>query len=289
MIAGNQTSRVLALSIDVEGFAESHAQSVPVPADELRPERNDAEIARNLDVILPLLADHDSRATFFFLGRIGHTAPALVRRVADAGHEIGCHSLRHERLTGQSPEAFRAAVYQAKGHLEDAGGQRVRGFRAPNFSLVRENRWVLDELVAAGFTYDSSIVPTKVHDVYGMTGIPRRVFRWPNGLIEFPLPVIRLGPVAIPIGGGGYFRLYPLSWTQWYYRRQARRGVPTVFYIHPFEIGSEALRLENLTLARRFRHYVRLGEGQKRLGKLLQVGRFGTMAEVLAEQGYLTT
>jgi polysaccharide deacetylase family protein (PEP-CTERM system associated) len=277
----------LALSVDVEGFAESHAQSVAIPAEELRPERSDAEIARNLDLVLELLARHDCRATFFFLGRIARTAPALVRRVAEAGHEIGCHSLYHHRLTGQSPEEFREAVRAAKAYLEEAGGRPVLGFRAPDFSIVRESCWALDELLAAGFAYDSSVVPTTVHDVYGMADIPRAIFRWPNGLVEFPLPVVRFGRVALPIGGGGYFRLYPLFWTRWFLRRRMRRGVPTVFYIHPYEVGPHAPRLTGLSATRRFRHYVRLGQGYERLGKLLSTVGFTTMADVLVRRGML--
>jgi len=278
---------VLALSIDVEGFAESHAQSVPVAPEYLRPVRCDAEISGNLPIVLELLARHDCRATFFFLGRIARTAPDLVRQVVDAGHEIGCHSLYHRRITGQSPSEFREAVRAAKGHLEETGGQPVIGFRAPDFSIVRDNRWALDELLAAGFAYDSSVVPTNVHDVYGMADVPRGVFRWPNGLLEFPLPVVSILRLALPIGGGGYFRLYPLTWTQWFFRRQALLGIPTVFYIHPYEVGPVAPRLPKLGITRHFRHYVRLGQGCKRLGRLLDRVQFTTMADVLAGIGML--
>ena len=67
--------------------------------------------------------------------------------------------------------------------------------------------WALDVLAETGFRYDSSIVPTGMHDVYGMTGVSEDVFRWPNGLVEFPLPVMHVAGQAFPVGGGGYFRL----------------------------------------------------------------------------------
>ncbi|GAB4328476.1 MAG: hypothetical protein Kow0074_24420 [Candidatus Zixiibacteriota bacterium] len=76
--------------------------------------------------------------------------------------------------------------------LQDASGQPVPGFRAPDFPIGAGNLWAVGELRAAGFTYDSSIVPTDIHDVYGMTNVSEAIFRWPNGLIEFPLPVRRI-------------------------------------------------------------------------------------------------
>jgi polysaccharide deacetylase family protein (PEP-CTERM system associated) len=282
------TSFAHALTIDVEGFAESHAQSIHVDPALLEPAASNMEIAQNLDVTLELLAQHCCRATFFFLGRIAQSAPELVRRVADAGHEVACHSLFHRRITGQTPEEFRAHLTEAKARLEDACGMPVIGFRAPDFSIVAGDKWALDELVSGGFRYDSSAVPTGLHDVYGMADVPHGIFRWPNGLVELPLPVVRLLGLSFPVGGGGYFRLYPLYFTFRYFRSQARRGSPCVFYIHPYEIGPVAPRLPGLSAARRFRHYVRLGQGRERFSRLLKAVPFSTMSDVLARAGFLT-
>ena len=278
---------VHAFTIDVEGFAESHEQSVTIDPALLETSAMDREIEENLSATLDLLSEHQTTATFFFLGRIAQTAPHLVRRVADAGHEIGCHSLYHRRINGQSEVEFRTQLGEAKHRLEDACGREVIGFRAPEFSITDANRWALDALAEAGFRYDSSIVPTGLHDVYGMQGVDEEVFRWPNGLIEFPLPVVHVLGGSFPVGGGGYFRLYPLTFTKRFYRRQTRRDRATVFYIHPYEIGSVAPRLTGLSFARRFRHYVRLSKGIKRLPELLKAAPFGTMADVLAEKGFL--
>ena len=277
---------VHALTIDVEAFAESHEQSVTIDPALLDAAAMDREIDENLSATLDLLAEHQTTATFFFLGRIGQTAPHLVRRVADAGHEIGCHSLFHRRITGQSEEEFRAQLGEAKDRLQEASGREVIGFRAPDFSITDANRWALDALVEAGFRYDSSIVPTGLHDVYGMRDVPEDIFRWPNGLIEFPLPVMHILGGSFPVGGGGYFRLYPVMVTKRFFRQQAKHGRATVFYIHPYEIGPVAPRLPGLSLTRRFRHYVRLDKGRERLPRLLRAASFGTMADVLETKGY---
>jgi hypothetical protein len=78
-----------AFTVDVEGFAESHAQSVGVERTLLDHGVMDREIDENLAATLQLLGEHGVNATFFFLGRIALSAPELVRQVASAGHEIG--------------------------------------------------------------------------------------------------------------------------------------------------------------------------------------------------------
>lgn len=278
---------VCAFTVDVEGFAESHAQSVRINESYLDLPTMDREIEENLGVTLAMLEAHQVKATFFFLGRIAHSAPKLVRRVAAAGHEIGCHSLNHVRITGQSRDEFRRDLRDAKSALEDAAGTEVIGFRAPDFSIGKTNEWAFDELAEAGFAYDSSVVPTAVHDVYGMRGVPKAIFRWHSGLVEFPMPVRRILGRDIPCGGGGYYRLFPLSWSLRFFRDRHSRAMPTSFYIHPYEIGPVAPGLPGLSLARRFRHYVRLGRGAERIPPLLRAVPFTTMAQVLTNGGFL--
>lgn len=283
---GKAVATVCAFTIDVEGFAESHAQSVRIDDSFLDLPTMDREIEENLNVTLDMLEAHQVKATFFFLGRIARSAPQLVGRVAAAGHEVGCHSLNHLRITGQSRDEFRRDLRDAKSALEDASGVGVIGFRAPDFSIGNVNQWAFDELAEAGFAYDSSVVPTSIHDVYGMRGVPQTIFRWPNGLVEFPMPVRRILGRDIPCGGGGYFRLFPLSWTLRYFWDQHRRAMPTSFYIHPYEVGPVAPRLPGLSLARRFRHYIRLGRGAERIPPLLRAVPFTTMAQVLINGGF---
>ncbi len=282
----NVPQAVCAFTVDVEGFAESHAQSVTVAESLLDRETMDREIEENLAVTLDLLARFKTHATFFFLGRIALTAPHLVGRVAAVGHEIGCHSLNHLRINGQTRDEFRRDLRTAKAALEAASGRDVIGFRAPDFSIGRGNLWAIEELGEAGFLYDSSIVPTSLHDVYGMANVSERLFRWPNGLIEFPMPVVHLLKSGIPFGGGGYFRLFPSVWTRRFFTGRNRRGIPTAFYIHPYEIGGIAPKLPELSMTRRFRHYVRLREGVRRISPLLDSVSFTTMANVLTQAGF---
>src|SRR5207237_9188333 len=95
------------------------------------------------------------------------------------------------------------ALGEAKHRLEDVAGRPVFGFRAPDFSIGRNNLWTLDILKELSFVYDSSIVPTALHDVYGVPDFSRTAAIWPNGLVEIPMSTIRLVGQNLPYGGGG--------------------------------------------------------------------------------------
>src|SRR6266403_1687753 len=135
-----------------------------------------------------------------------HSA-ALVRRIAQAGHEIACHGFSHQLVYRQSPEEFRAETTRAKGYLEDLIGQAVLGYRAASFSVTRASLWALDVLIDVGFSYDASIFPIR-HDRYGLPGAtpePNRLSA-PSGrtLVEFPMSAARFLGVPVPVSGGGY-------------------------------------------------------------------------------------
>jgi polysaccharide deacetylase family protein (PEP-CTERM system associated) len=275
-----------ALSVDLEGFVESNVESMPVLARYQDDVRESREIERNTDVLLELFAQRAVKATFFTVGRIARDLPGVVRRIAEQGHEIGCHNYVHKRVFGLTPEQFREGMRAAKRDLEEVAGQPVRGFRAPDFSITGASLWGLDVLRELGFAYDSSIYPIRGHDVYGVADAPRWIHRLPSGLVEFPLSTVELGGRRLPFGGGGYFRLYPLAVTRFFVDFVNRSRRPFMFYIHPYEVGPEIPRVAELSRLRRFRHYHNVETGRARLDDLLRRYRFGPVANVLQENGF---
>ena len=101
----------------------------------------ESRIDQSIDRLLALLEHHHTNGTFFVLGEIAATHPAVVRRIAAHGHEVACHSDRHEDVHRQSPREFRADIHRAKDRLENLVGDAVIGFRAPNFSIGRRQSW----------------------------------------------------------------------------------------------------------------------------------------------------
>jgi polysaccharide deacetylase family protein (PEP-CTERM system associated) len=234
--------------------------------------------------VLDRLTEAGVRGTFFILGWVAERHPALIRAIHAAGHEIGCHSYSHRLIYEQTPATFASDLRLARLILEDIIGERVTAYRAPSFSIVERSLWALDILLEEGFLFDSSIYPT-YHDRYGLAGTPPHphcIERTGGSIWEFPPPVWRIRNYPLPIGGGGYFRLYPYRLTRRGLRAINAAGRPFAVYLHPWEFDPDQPRLRP-GIVRAFRHYVGLRRTKERLVQLLKDFRFGTLTESLGE------
>ncbi|HWP99569.1 MAG TPA: XrtA system polysaccharide deacetylase [Vicinamibacterales bacterium] len=247
----------------------------------------ESRVTRNTERVLELLAEAATRATFFVLGWVAERHPRLVRRIADAGHEVACHSHEHRLVYEMTPLEFRTDLRRAKAAIEWASGAPVFGYRAPSHSVTARSLWALDILVEEGFLYDSSIFPI-YHDRYGIPDAPRHVhlIRRPAGSIwEVPASTLRWARLNVPVAGGGYFRLMPYAWTRRAIARlNAVEGRPAIVYIHPWEIDPDQPRVPAPVLTT-WRHRVGLARTYGRLRRLLADFRFGPIAELLAAEG----
>ncbi|WP_297793822.1 XrtA system polysaccharide deacetylase [uncultured Marinobacter sp.] len=271
-----------ALTIDVEDYFQVAALAEAVSRDDWA--SMEYRVDNNTDRLLALFDDRNIRATFFTLGWVAERSPALIRRIRDAGHEIGSHGYSHQLIYNQTPEVFREETRKSKQILEDIIGEPVTGYRAASYSITARSRWALDILCEEGFTWDSSIFPVH-HDRYGMPGTPHGPYllKAPKGgtLTEFPLSTCPIGQYRLPIAGGGYFRLYPYWLSRWGLGRINRAGQPFIFYLHPWEIDTEQPRLKVKALSR-FRHYNNLDKCMSRLEGLLADFRFGSVSDALS-------
>ncbi|NMG33066.1 DUF3473 domain-containing protein [Azoarcus sp. TTM-91] len=256
-----------ALTIDVEDYFQVSALAPHFPRQEW--DAVPCRVEQNVDLILSLLQERDAKATFFTLGWVAERYPHLVRRIADAGHEVASHGYGHERASAQTPEAFLADISLAKAVLEDIVGEPVKGYRAPSFSIGKSNLWAHECIARAGYSYSSSVYPVK-HDHYGIPDAPRFPYRLESGLMEIPVTTMRLLGRNWPAGGGGYFRLLPYAVSRWQIAKvneDDRR--PAIFYFHPWEVDPEQPRVPEATAKTRFRHYVNLDRTAERLRRLL--------------------
>jgi peptidoglycan/xylan/chitin deacetylase (PgdA/CDA1 family) len=81
--------------------------------------------------LLDTLAEHNVRATFFMVGRFAQAEPALVRRVADAGHLIGNHSWSHPNLARTPSRRIREELERTSDALAQITGVSIHFFRPP--------------------------------------------------------------------------------------------------------------------------------------------------------------
>ncbi|HEY2378003.1 MAG TPA: XrtA system polysaccharide deacetylase [Gemmatimonadaceae bacterium] len=269
-------------TVDVEEYFQVHAFEGVIRRTEWQdlPSR----VARNVDSVLELLSEHGASATFFILGWVADRHPHVVRRIAEAGHEVASHGWWHYRVTSLEPEEFREDIRASKSLLEDICGRPVTGYRAPSFSITPDSQFALDVLLEEGYVYDSSIFPIRRSN-YGWPGappIPHLLHCASGTLIEFPLATSLWGSFRIPAAGGGYFRQFPYSIVQRAFREHDTQGVPGVFYIHPWELDAEQPRVRVGPLSQ-LRHYRGLKGTQARLDRLLREFRFTSIAARLAE------
>jgi len=271
------------LSVDVEDYfqVEAFAERVPRRTWEEWPSR----VVRNTRKILNLFEQHSVKGTFFFLGWVANRFPFLVQEVRARGHELACHSYWHRRVCSLSPSEFREDVRISKNAIEQAAGIPVYGYRAPSWSINEDSLWALDILGEEGFLYDSSIYPIR-HDLYGIPDAPRFAYlhKSDNGtqLTEVPPPTVRILGFNLPGAGGGYFRIFPSSYTEWVFRVfEQHYQKPVVTYFHPWEFDPEQPRI-SAGFKSKFRHYTNLGIAEKRLNLLLQRHLFQPIATALA-------
>lgn len=257
-----------ALTIDVEDYFHVYAFASHIPRESWN--SLPCRVERNVETTLAMLDEHKAKATYFMLGWVADRYPGLVRRIVAQGHELASHGYAHRLATEQNREEFHHDVTRAKRLLEDIGGVAVKGYRAPSFSIGRDNLWALESLREAGYSYSSSVYPIQ-SDHYGMPEAPRFAF-YPEagrGLLELPLTTVRLFNRNLPAGGGGYFRLLPYSVSRWCMKRvNAVDRQPCIFYFHPWEIDPGQPRQHGASLRSRFRHYVNLSSMERRIRAL---------------------
>lgn len=271
-----------AFTVDVEDYFQVSALDNAVSCDQW-PDQ-DSRVVASTRKLLELLDRHQTRGTFFILGWTAERYPDLVREIHQAGHEIGSHSYWHRLVYELTPDEFRDDLRRSRDVLQDIIGEPVTAYRAPSFSIVKKSIWAKEILVEEGFQTDSSIVPV-LHDRYGFPE-SQRAIHWvktaAGPLLEFPPSICQLLGLKWPVGGGGYFRLYPY-WLSELFLRWARRATdqPFMFYTHPWEVDPEQPVIDTGSRFSNFRHHVNLKSTLKKLDKLLSRFDFAPMRDVL--------
>jgi polysaccharide deacetylase family protein (PEP-CTERM system associated) len=245
----------------------------------------ESRVVDNVCRVLKIFKDYDVKGTFFILGWVAERYPALVRTIAEYGHDIGSHGYSHQLIYEQTPEQFGAELRKSITILRDLSARDILAYRAPSFSITHETFWSLNVLHQCGIEFDSSIFPIK-HDLYGQLDSPQEIFRVPLGcngdmLIECPPSTITVLGTNFPIAGGAYLRLFPLWLIAHGIRRLNRAGRPAIIYFHPWELDPLQPRMP-VGILKRLRHYGNLDVTEEKLRYLLKTFQFGPLQQVVA-------
>jgi polysaccharide deacetylase family protein (PEP-CTERM system associated) len=274
--------RVLnALTIDVEDYYHVEAFQKVIRREDWH--TYECRVYNSTLRILELLARHSIQATFFVLGWVAERTPGIVKEIQAAGHDIGSHGYAHQIIYEQTPEEFTEDLRRSLEIIEGITGVKVIGFRAPSFSVTKRSLWAIEILQSFGLVYDSSVFPI-LHDIYGIPDAPRHPYQIADGFWEFPMTTVQVLGKNIPVGGGGYLRLFPYWVTRWGLDRANSNGEPAIVYLHPWELDPSHPRIKTSAL-NHFRHYTNLEKTEPRLSALCRDFKFTSLRRLLERVG----
>ena len=229
-----------------------------------------ASYTDKLSEFLQWLNQNNIVANFFIVGEIASVNRELLKTIDSLGHEIGCHSLRHEPINKMSNDDFVLDTKTAKQEIEKAVGHEIKGYRAPYFSLTDEKLSLLKEI---GFKYDSSFIKSTANEYYshmdltGFKKVDSLVYEDANGFKEYEIPVLGNKPIA----GGGFFRLYPFFVFKKFVKKFMKRESNFVLFLHPFEIAGNYKfgGLKRLSIKDKIRFQIGRKSAEKKIKKAL--------------------
>ncbi|MDA1007552.1 MAG: polysaccharide deacetylase family protein [Planctomycetota bacterium] len=286
-MVGTSIEPLHVLSFDIEDWF--HIVDVPAIDDPSTWDSLESLVNRRTDEILASLDRHTTKATFFMLGWIADRHPALVRRIANAGHELGSHSFWHRRVYLLDEAEFRRDTMMSLDAIEAACGFRPRGYRAPSFSIVEGTEWAFDTLLDCGIEWDASLFPApRGHGGYPCPDEPHLFRNLPSGrsIPQLPLGVMRAMGRGLCFSGGGYLRVLPLWIIERGFAQFNARGLPVVMYLHPRDFAPDCPRV-TMPLSRKFKCYTGMKTTMPKLEALMKRHRFGPCGEVLRQRGLL--
>ncbi len=267
-----------AISVDLEDWY--HICGIDDASVQSKWRRYSVRLENNVEKLLRLFEQHNVHATFFTVGIIAENAPRLIKKIADAGHELASHGFAHRRIFDMGPEEFERDLVRSKAAIEKAAGMKILGYRAPEWSLKKSNLWALEILKKHGFAYDASAVPL-THLGGRYFGLyPHETKTKYGGIIEFPLSTFRCFWERLPFSGGLPMRINPYFYILSITRKINRLGHPVIFYLHPWEFDSEHEKIE-LPINRKFMHYCNIRSAEKKINLLLERLEFSTVENVL--------
>ena len=251
--------------------------------------KHEPRMFKGLDKIIELLRTTETSATFFVVGKLLEENPEILDKIIENGHEIGFHTMNHDRIdTNEFKENF-ANEIQTFSKLTN---KKSKGFRAPTFSLNKSSSWIIDSLGKSNYTYDSSVVPVKT-ELYGIPDAEIRPYRISSKsiekddesgrIIEFPILVTKFLGKKIPAGGGFYLRTLPSRIIKNAINNYQKQKIPATFYIHSWELTPEYMPKIKLPTKENFVTFHNINKAFGKMKKILEEFEFTTFSKFMSK------
>jgi polysaccharide deacetylase family protein (PEP-CTERM system associated) len=245
--------------------------------------RCESRILVNVEKVLALLSRFKVKATFFILGYEAERTPEVVNMIHGGSHEIASHGYGHIQVYKLNPETFLEDLLRSKSLIEGMTGEKVIGYRAPEWSICRgkkDSYWALDLLAQSGFFYDSSIAPLRFIGIPDAPATPYTVSTLHGKVKEFP-PLVMRSPLGnLPLGGGWGLRMVPYRMIQRRITELNRLGHPAVIFCHPIDFDPHPPRIA-LPWIKKFVCRGKIRTTEERMIRLLNDFEFTSIRETL--------
>ena len=272
------------LGIDFEDWYHPQLIKENLPLEK----KLEPKVIQGIDKILDWLRQNDTLATFFVVGELLEYEPELLDKIIENDHEIGFHTMHHNRL---DEDDFKEKFSQELDRFAELTQKRSIGFRAPTFSLNNTSSWAIDTLEQKKYLYDSSIIPAKTN-LYGNPNAEEKPYKISsnslekndeNGnLIEFPLLTTTFLGKKIPAAGGFYLRTLPMKVIKNAIRSQEEKQIPSSFYIHSWELTPEFMPRIDLPIKDKFITYHNLEKSMSKMTEIIKKFEFTTFKKYIS-------
>ena len=253
----------------------------------IKSEQKIPKVFKGIDIILELLNKHEISATFFVVGELLEYEPELFDKIISNNHEIGFHTMKHDRLDAPNYlNNFNDELEKFKKLTND----KSKGFRAPTFSLNQKSSNAINILEKHNYLYDSSIIPAKT-SMYGHPNAEKKPYKISSQnlehhsvdgkLWEFPLVVTKFLGKTIPAAGGFYLRTLPLTVIKNAIKQYEKNEIPSCFYVHSWELTPEFMPKIPLPKKSSFITYHNIQKTLSKLDELLYSFKFTSFENFL--------
>lgn len=273
-----------ALSFDIEDWF--HIIGIPELEDRSKWDTFPTIVEERTDFILALLEEYEVKATFFVVGWIAQQYPAIAKKIVNKGHELGTHSFWHRKVYELSRDEFYQDLKNSITILQDQTGVKIRGFRAPSFSITPGTEWTVEVMQELGLKYDASFFPAqRDNGGYEIEQTPQLLEQKTFGYAfpELPMSMMNVMGKSLPFSGGGYLRLWPKWLIKKGFRQLEEKNMPGVVYLHPRDFAPDSPRVK-MPIHRHFKSYVGMRTTESKLRMLLEHFAFDTCEQVLKTQ-----
>lgn len=249
------------LTFDIEEWYHANYDSVVI--DDHHPK--ETNLSSLVSRLIDICDEYNIKATFFVLGCVAKDKNDIVKKLFNSGHEIASHGFSHRLVYSMTPNEFKRDVQVSCDILEEITGKKVSGFRAPSWSVKKEQlSWYYDILGELGLSYSSSVYPGYTY-LYGINDFPPYphypiVDNGKSSIIEIPQSVVEIFRRKIGFSGGFYLRLLPI----YLVKRVMKKRSNVFVYLHPREIDKNQEKLK-LGIFENFIHYYGINSCEKKL------------------------